>query len=1348
VALVADVRAAAQQPSRNSDGQSAPSTVRYLNTDWEFDSVDVGRLVGRLRRIGLEIPVTLEGKVSGTVHVGVPWNALRTARAWRLGGSLTSERFVVNDFAVTAATIRLNYRDGSLFLDEFTLSVPKPGAAAGAGAGAVNGTAQMQLVPRGQLSASLQVRDLPMAAVLRSFDALQPVDGLLSGELVARAAVDELRDLAAWRVEGPIALRDFTLRNLPAAAADVRFDLEQAVLTARQFELRVGGVTLQSDARLNLTGRLAWSLDARASADDAAAVFELLKPALHNQLVDDVSQRIRTGPINATARLSGTMSPLTWSIGGHAASSALRVDAFDGAGKQAPIKPLVVDRIDFDYRLDGTMLRLSQLAADLGGGVVSGSIDVPLRVGQYAAQLEWRDVRVTSLLDAPFGGNGVANGRLGFAASSADIADPARWQLALTTTVDELTFQNWSLARLRTGEVKIADGRLTVPGFSALVDNRAIDVSLDAQLASPWDVSMSFSVPELPIAWLAKIPSIANYIQRPSGYVNVAGRLSGAWKPLRLRGGGRVTGRAVQLDGVTVDALQFGFEMTPEAAKIVDLLAQIGGGRVTGAATMALGEKPGLATTLGWAGVDVAAVTRQLDARPAIFSGTTTGTLALDIPPGAMGERDKWTATASVQLPQFDVYGWQFRHIQPVELRLRAGQLKAPRLAAQLDGQPIAASLSLGVSSPWQFAGKVDAPGLWLERLTSVPQLSWLRDRLGGRAQVRGTFEGQVRPVQLTAAASVVGEAISVDQLKIDKLSLRAELRPNELRVSDVDAGLLGGSVQGSATIPLTSEGPGSAQIQWNAVDLGQGLAALGRSMRQLHGVSNGSAAVSIPAGRRDDPARWEIDARVGLPDLSAGRLNVASLEAELHQHAGVLNYKAQGRFLSGDLRLVGSRMQATTESLLEYLGTFQLTLAHASVGAAVQVAQQSYLEPPPVAGDFDLRLASTSTPAGRGWQGDITADAIQSHGAELASGVQARFGGSASEFEVQSVTGRVAGGRLSGAGQWGFDPRQPRAFRVSLRGARLEQLTSLETRPADAPVSGAADIDLRIHPGRTWRIDGAVTSGRGAVYGLPYSNARVPLNVRWTPSSGRSSLRTNSSAVSLSRGRIAGQFTATKSATWTLNGNYRIFRVDIAALEKSLGSQSAHGRGRLSGTLQISGRNVRSVNDVQATLQADLEDTQPNAVPLLDKFSRYVGGFAAASSAFGDGRVEAHLARGVVHVDRLSLASDRMQLYVTGRIDLVGRLNLEATVATGKSINPALAQRLLTRLAIVPVAPASLLLQINDILSDRVVHLQITGTLTRPNIRLRAFATLREEALRFFLRNLGAGAVAPSVDR
>ncbi|HEX6960772.1 MAG TPA: AsmA-like C-terminal region-containing protein, partial [Lacipirellula sp.] len=334
---------------------------------------------------------------------------------------------------------------------------------------------------------------------------------------------------------------------------------------------------------------------------------------------------------------------------------------------------------------------------------------------------------------------------------------------------------------------------------------------------------------------------------------------------------------------------------------------------------------------------------------------------------------------------------------------------------------------------------------------------------------------------------------------------------------------------------------------------------------------------------------------------------------------------------------------------------------------------------------------------------------------------------------------------QLYASGGWRFAAGRPPAFRIGVRSARLEQLAAFAGDPDESELAGIVDVEFTVHPGRVWRIGGTIATGQGELSGVRFSGARLPIDADWHPRSGRLRIRIPTVSISLAGGRLTGRLTAQRSAGWMLDGSFRFYRVDFVTLVRQFGSASQYGSGRLTGTLTLTGRNMRSINDLQGALVADLEDTQAASLPVLSDLRGIIPGFSSGATRFQEGRIEARLARGVVTVQQLTLASSQLDIYITGTANLSGRLNLEAVVYTGQQENPLLANYLLERLAAVAAPPVALLAEANELLANRVIRLQITGTINRPVIRVRPLEMLREEVIRYFLRR-AAGAVIGNV--
>jgi hypothetical protein len=102
----------------------------------------------------------------------------------------------------------------------------------------------------------------------------------------------------------------------------------------------------------------------------------------------------------------------------------------------------------------------------------------------------------------------------------------------------------------------------------------------------------------------------------------------------------------------------------------------------------------------------------------------------------------------------------------------------------------------------------------------------------------------------------------------------------------------------------------------------------------------------------------------------------------------------------------------------------------------------------------------------------------------------------------------------------------------------------------------------------------------------------------------------------------------------------------------------------------------------------------------------------------------------------------------MNGHASLDGRLNFDVTAATGQ-VGPADGLMALTDspLMLAAPAPVALVLKANEAMKDRVVHVHVGGTSSRPTLRLQPGKNLTQDTIRFFLTNSFGSQVANVAD-
>ncbi|HEX6963514.1 MAG TPA: hypothetical protein VF175_16725, partial [Lacipirellula sp.] len=883
--------------------------VRYFTQDWTFDEVDVGRLGSRLARIGLELPIELDGQISGAIEVGVPWGALGDAQAWRLSGSLTSPALTIDGFVLRDVTVRLRYREGVLRLEQLSVRVPPPGDAGEANADLITGTAAMELIPRGQLTASTDVRELSVLTILQHFAGLPPIDGRLSGTLAAEVDVDRLNDLAAWRISGPVTLRNFTFRNSPPGEASVQVAFRDAILTASEFRLAMGPAVITGDGRLNLLGNQKWNFAALLETTQVPALIELLQGLLQTEVLGEVAEQLGGGSLRASAQFAGTLKPQSASASGHAEFANLEFLPPADLAATIPLKPLRIDTLNFDYAIaDGSALRLSQIAATLAGGQATGAMTVPLGEGNVEAALQWNGLRVADILAEPFGGSGVSSGQLNLSVPAGQWGDLSTWQFSGAATLTEARYADWSITAIETGPVTLADGRLQVPAFAARLDGQPVSLSLTMQLEPPHAIDASFNIARFPLAWLTRVPQLAAYAGRIGGAVGASGQISGTWQPLQLRASGQLAGRALRFDAHTIDSLELDFALTPEQLALSNIRAALYRGKATGSATIALGENIGVTAAVNWTGIDAAAATRSLLAPPVAVAGATAGSASVNIPPGALADRTQWTGNAAVQLEQLHLFNLPFVAVNVPAIELANGQIAASQATATLDGRAVRAAAIVTIEAPYTYQAELDFDQIRVDHLGRLLQVDWLRENGRGRVDFTAKLHGPLEPFELNATGKVAGQGVALFDHPIDRFNFAYAYNAQSLTLSMLEAALYEGRLTGEVRVPLVDEAEGSASIQWSGIDLGQSIGNMVELPFKLKGQTDGRANVAIPAGAWSRFADWTIDAHATLPNLEANGVPVASLELDVNQQARTISYSASGSLFDGVLTAEGRR--------------------------------------------------------------------------------------------------------------------------------------------------------------------------------------------------------------------------------------------------------------------------------------------------------------------------------------------------------------------------------------------------------------------------------------------------------
>jgi hypothetical protein len=380
--------------------------------------------------------------------------------------------------------------------------------------------------------------------------------------------------------------------------------------------------------------------------------------------------------------------------------------------------------------------------------------------------------------------------------------------------------------------------------------------------------------------------------------------------------------------------------------------------------------------------------------------------------------------------------------------------------------------------------------------------------------------------------------------------------------------------------------------------------------------------------------------------------------------------------------------------------------------------------------GTLDLEVAFRHEgPAGRPiGSGRFALGRLRWGDAELAGGLRGDLSINGEELRLRDLTGTVGEGLLRG--QLRIDLRHGERGWFDVRVQNVEAARLLAPWPAwAARVQGPVELQLRGALGREWSGDGRLRVMRGRVLGVEVADLQAPLDFVFAPRFGSGQLNLREAGVQLAQGRATARARLDWGAVSRLEGQVRFFSVDLRTLLRHAEELGRVGGGRVSGRVDFGANDFRSIDDLTASAEASFAQTQMRELPILRQLLPYLRPGEGSSPVFQSGSLRAHLNRGVVRVQRLTLTGTLLQLLLEGTITLQGRLDLSVTASNGRSDAGPGAFRL-------PAGPVSLavLRQATGFLANRLVRLHVGGTVRSPAVRVEPLPLLTEDAARFFL--------------
>jgi len=606
---------------------------------------------------------------------------------------------------------------------------------------------------------------------------------------------------------------------------------------------------------------------------------------------------------------------------------------------------------------------------------------------------------------------------------------------------------------------------------------------------------------------------------------------------------------------------------------------------------------------------------------------------------------------------------------------------------------------------------------------------------LEGLANIVGSIQGTIAPFVLAGEGRADADHLDLNANDLSAVFRRTTLtapsfswRYNERRLTlaDITAGLGEGMLTGTAAVPLGDAAGGALSLRVSDVS----IADLIELPVQFGGNASAELDATLSPVGIDGERNATGNAQFLIPALRVGRVDAGNVEARVSFKDDVFSFDVQGRLFDGPIVANGTASLESAEHNRS-AGHFQWTAADLARMSTIAGGDPSLAGRVDARIDYDLSSVTKAT-------GRIQVSEVRRGTTLLTDRFDARILWTDSELRVENAAGGYAGGTISLIAD--LNPFDNTRGTVEVLLRRADAQRAVGWIPGLEPVEGTLDMRLRGRLANLWRWQGDAEIGRGRYGPLAFSSARVPLTIDVNPFQGALHVESHRANLRAAHGRGIMNVSADLGLISRLDIDSTFTNLDAAEVLDGDGLGGRLAGGRISGTMQLSSRNFRTISDLEGSLAATLTGSRAQNLPVIGSVFDVVRLPTGGGGTVERGEIRVFIRRGVARIDKLAIAGTSFRVFAEGTVALASqRLALDVVADTSPGRSDRLIAAFLLRQFVDYATPIGWLQQANRFISERAIYLRVTGTVARPVVRVRPFEQLGQEGVRFFLNEIAA---------
>ena len=717
---------------------------------------------------------------------------------------------------------------------------------------------------------------------------------------------------------------------------------------------------------------------------------------------------------------------------------------------------------------------------------------------------------------------------------------------------------------------------------------------------------------------------------------------------------------------------------------------------------------------LQWKGASVASLLESQFVLPESFSSFSDGDLEITF------ENENPVFNGKVELIEPQALGGTFAdhtfQIETIGNRIHFRDLPGKKNGVSLDG-------SFSAQRPYDF----DVAG----KTKSMPLSTAMFDKLSGDATSNFKISGQASPWSLKTTGKANFNSLYFDKTNLSDVQTQWDFDTEKTGKHVLKINGFGGA----ASLDSSKSSLDDLIFKLDELELAE-LAAFRKLPVELSGSVTGVA--TLKDWRSSESRTIVGSATSNTIRVGKARLTRAIGNASLTNGGKTLEYSLESQLVDGKLECSGTTELDSISNPFANSFPVKVRLTNGSLARLADSVSTSPIQALKqlqgrVSVVMDWEVTPGVFPKGSGvvsledikYRNQLVSRKIFSD-IQLDNGVM-----QLKRINADLQQGEIAGRAViplfgSAAGSYDLDVRNfslPRMLQVLIKD----------------PVESSGLVNARIsgRAGRTITGSGTLGVSQAGLFGVANQSMKVPVRFRIETAQRKARIEMPNTRFRAFRGTVDGRASLDIGTRLRLDSDLELSNIDSQLLVRSLSGFKNTGNGKLSGKLKIKGRNIRTQNDLAGSFRGTLKQSDALSLPLLDQVSRFLGsGRTLRNDQFDSETIELALSKGRIDVKQFRLQNSLTSIFISGDAWLSGKLDLEIAARVEQLNQPTLIDQLAgSPIARIVGPEAVFFAQAADFLSERIVFLDVTGTATRPQLRLNPGKQLREEAIRYFLR-------------